>query len=188
MAGQNLQVYAGPNPNFALIGSVSNETVFPVEGVTSESAYAYIEYATASGQKRGYVLASGLQALPGLYATMAGQAVVYNGPHDSNYASAGSVDQGEPVQVLGKEKTWFYIQYATATNQKRGYVPYDSLNNAAVMAGQVEERIFTGSADITNQELTAYTGPNTSFAASGTVYAGEGVTRLTKVPPMSRTI
>ncbi|HBQ85135.1 MAG TPA: hypothetical protein DD811_01430, partial [Syntrophomonas sp.] len=176
---QSLNVYAGPNSNFASIGSVSaNEAVFTIEGASMESSYSYIEYTTPSGRKRGYVIASGLQILPGVFATMANAATVYNGPSAGIYASAGSVDLGEAVQVLGKEKSWFYIQYATSSNQKRGYVLYDTLNNPSAAAASVPDRTFTGSADVASQELTVYTGPADSYATSGTVYSGEGVTKF----------
>jgi uncharacterized protein YgiM (DUF1202 family) len=176
---QSLTVYAGPNPNFASIGSVSaNEVVFTIEGVVVESSYSYIEYSTSSGQKRGYVIASSLEALSGLYATMASAATVFHGPHATNYASAGSVNLGEPVQVLGKEKSWFYIQYTASSNQKRGYVPYETLNNASTVAGSVPERSFTGYADASDQELTVFNGPANSYATSGTIYSGEGITKF----------
>lgn len=178
-AMQNLTVYAGPNSNFASSGSISAaETVFVIEGVSAESSYSFIEYSTPSGLKRGYVLADALQALQGVFATMASAADVYNGPHENIYASAGSVGLGEAVQVLGLEKSWFYIQYMTPSGPKRGYIPYNTLNNATVVAANVPERSFTGFADVTNGELTVYTGPAGNYAASGTVYAGEGVTKF----------
>ncbi|AFV01718.1 hypothetical protein UNSWDHB_2944 [Dehalobacter sp. UNSWDHB] len=176
---QNVYVYAGPNLGFASIGSLSaDETVFRIEGVTAESAYSFIEYTTSSGQKRGYVSASGLQTLTGAVATIANADTVYLGPSDINYASVGSVSQNDPVLVLGKEKSWFYIHYPTSSNKKRGYVPYDYLNDPSTVAAGVSERTFTGCADATNQDLTVYTGPSNNYTASGTVYSGEGVTRF----------
>ncbi len=179
---QNLYVYSGPNLGFASIGSISaNEMVFTIEGVSLESSYTFIEYTTSSGPKRGYVLATALQTLSGVFGSMANATAVYHGPSSSNYASVGSVNQGEAVQVLGKEKTWFYIQYTTSSNPKRGYVPYDYLNNPATVASNVSERTFTGCADATNQELTAYTGPSSNYATSGIVYSAKGLPVLMKV-------
>ena len=176
---QNVNVYAGPNQNFALAGSVfTNEIVHAIEGVPAESAYTFVEYSTPSGKKRGYVSAEALQALPGYYATMAIASNVYYGPDSTNYASVGSVEQEEPVQVLATEKNWFFIEYSTSSNNKCGYVPYDALNNPATAASSVPARTFTGVADVTIQNVTVFTGPNDSYAVSGSLYSGEGLTRF----------
>jgi hypothetical protein len=115
-------------------------------------------------------------------AIMSGPSPVYFGPDSSNYATVGSVDPGENVQVYAIEKNWFFIEYyigQTAT-KRRGYVPYNSINNPATVAASVPNRAFTGSADVSNQSISVYTGPGTSavFPNPGTVYAGEGFTRF----------
>lgn len=55
-ATQQLTVYGGPNSNNANIGSIFNQEVVSLFG--TENSYAYIEYSTANGAKRGYVLNS----------------------------------------------------------------------------------------------------------------------------------
>lgn len=57
-ATQQLIVYGGPNSNNANIGSIFNQEVISLFGI--ENGYAYIEYSTANGAKRGYVLNSAL--------------------------------------------------------------------------------------------------------------------------------
>lgn len=58
MATEKLTVYGGPNNNNANIGSVFNQEIVSYLG--SERGYAYVEYNTANGGKRGYVLESSL--------------------------------------------------------------------------------------------------------------------------------
>lgn len=57
-ATQQLTVYGGPNNNNANIGAVFNQEVVSLYGV--ERGYAYVEYSTTNGAKRGYVLESAL--------------------------------------------------------------------------------------------------------------------------------
>lgn len=57
-ATQQLTVYGGPNSNNANIGAVFNQEVVSYYG--SERGYAYVEYSTTYGAKRGYVLESAL--------------------------------------------------------------------------------------------------------------------------------
>lgn len=52
-ASKELTVYGGPNNNNANIGSVFYQEVVSLFG--EENGYAYIEYSTTSGAKRGYV-------------------------------------------------------------------------------------------------------------------------------------
>lgn len=57
-ATQQLTVYGGPNNNNANIGAVFNQEVVSLYGV--ERGYAYVEYSTTNGAKRGYVIESAL--------------------------------------------------------------------------------------------------------------------------------
>ncbi len=52
-ADMKLTVYGGPNSNYANIGSIFNQEV--VSFLTTERGFAYIEYSTNNGAKRGYV-------------------------------------------------------------------------------------------------------------------------------------
>ncbi|WP_152495383.1 hypothetical protein, partial [Dehalobacter sp. UNSWDHB] len=114
-------------------------------------------------------------------ATMSSASTVYHGPNSSNYATVGSVSLNESVQVYAMEKNWFFIEYSTgATTKKRGYVTYSKINNAATVAASVPTRSFTGYADVSIQNITVCTGPETSttYPSPGTVYATEGFTRF----------
>lgn len=57
-ATQQLTVYGGPNSNNANIGAIFNQEV--VTSFGTERGYAYVEYSTTNGAKRGYVLNSAL--------------------------------------------------------------------------------------------------------------------------------
>lgn len=49
---------------------------------------------------------------------------VYTGPSSSNYASIGSISNGEQIYVLGQERGWYHIVYnVNSGGQKSGYVP-----------------------------------------------------------------
>lgn len=83
-ATQQLTVYGGPNSNNANIGLIYNQEVVSLFGV--ERGYAYIEYSTTNGAKRGYVLYSALQtanppSLPSL--------PTYNGFVSGTYGTSG---------------------------------------------------------------------------------------------------
>ncbi len=60
-ANQQLNVYGGPSSSNAKIGLIYNQEVISFFG--SERGYAYIEYSTRNGAKRGYVLASELSGV-----------------------------------------------------------------------------------------------------------------------------
>lgn len=55
-ATQGLTVYGGPNNQYANIGSISNQE--RVSFHYTENEFSYIEYSTANGSKRGYVLSA----------------------------------------------------------------------------------------------------------------------------------
>jgi len=59
-ATKKLTVYGGPNNNNANIGSIFSQEVVSLFG--EENGYAYIEYSTTSGAKRGYVEVNSLTA------------------------------------------------------------------------------------------------------------------------------
>lgn len=59
-ASQQLDVYGGPNNNNAKIGTVFNNEVISLFG--TERGYAYVEYSTTNGAKRGYLIESALRA------------------------------------------------------------------------------------------------------------------------------
>jgi len=57
-ATQQLTVYGGPSNNNANIGAIFSQEIVSIYG--TEKGYAYVEYSTTNGAKRGYVLASAL--------------------------------------------------------------------------------------------------------------------------------
>lgn len=57
-AQKQINVYGGPNSNYARIGTIFNQEI--VSYLSTEREYAYIEYNTNSGAKRGYVIANEL--------------------------------------------------------------------------------------------------------------------------------
>ena len=57
-ATAELNVYGGPNSNYAKIGTIYNQEVITL--IEIEREYAYIEYSTNNGGKRGYVINSSL--------------------------------------------------------------------------------------------------------------------------------
>lgn len=80
---------------------------------------AFIEYATSSGTKRGYVyskyLSSPLKTIVGIVKESIN---VYGGP-DSNYAKIGALGAGELVSVLAKEGNNIYVEYNTNSRKKK---------------------------------------------------------------------
>lgn len=177
-----LTVYAGPSVYYATAGSISNgELVATLNGEQSESGYTYIEYNTSSGKKRGYVNANYLQETELFSHMMAADAKVYYGPSQKNYAEAGSVKAAEQVSVIGKEKNWFFIEYATATRIKRGYVPATTVMDASIIQQTTPERIYEGHLDMTNSGATVFTGPGEQYATAGSVAATESLTIFNEV-------
>lgn len=133
-------VYAGPNSNFASIGSISKGEFISI--IAKESDDIYVEYNTTKGRKRGYIKYSQVtpyhrpSAFPDFYTNgtqshiVDEKVVVYGGPN-SNYAQLGSV-RNEEVTCYYTNNTdtnnytfeYTCIEYTvTSTGQrKRGYI------------------------------------------------------------------
>lgn len=103
---------------------------------------------------------------------------VYAGPSSSNYATVGSVSNGEMVYLLGQQSGWYHIQYmVTGTSQqKSGFVPVSTVNNNGY---SVHEEQMTGGQNFANATVNIMSCDDTDIDVSlGTVYAGEGMTVL----------
>lgn len=103
---------------------------------------------------------------------------VYFGPSSSDYATVGSVDNGEDIVVMGKNAGWYFIAYIVGSTStfKSGYVPVSTVSN---VSKTIEEADFTGGHNYSDSELTVkscYLFDNA--INSGTIYSGEGFTEL----------
>lgn len=103
---------------------------------------------------------------------------VYTGPSSSNYASIGSISNGEQIYVLGQERGWYHIVYnVNSGGQKSGYVPISNVRN--ISGGTPAEDDFWGGYAISNVAQTVYSCDDYSTKLSiGSISAQEGVTRL----------
>lgn len=133
-------VYAGPNSNFASIGSISKGEFISI--IAKESDDIYVEYNTTNGRKRGYIKYSQVTpyhrpaVFPDFYTNgtqshiVDERVVVYGGPN-SNYAELGAV-RNEEVTCFNTNKTntdeytfeYTCIEYTVGTTgqRKRGFV------------------------------------------------------------------
>jgi uncharacterized protein YgiM (DUF1202 family) len=106
------------------------------------------------------------------------------GPSYSNYAVAGSIDEGEYVYVLGKVKNtnWYHIQYQITSGQyvgkqKIGYVPGNNLT--IISGGYPADEIYNGGQRTSNSNQTVWSCDDSDLSIiTGSVYANEGVTEL----------
>lgn len=130
--------YAGTDSSYVKLGGVYKNEFVAVLAVSN--GYAFVEYNTTSGRKRGYIKYSDLsnycvrsynknithQSLR--KATK--QLTVYGGPN-SDYASIGTIFNQEIVSFIDIERDYSYIEYTTTNGAKRGYVQTASLTTAS---------------------------------------------------------
>lgn len=131
--------YAGPDNSYVKLGGVYKNEFVAILSVNGK--WAYCEYNTKGGRKRGYIKYSDLDNyVVKSYATdkthislkkATEELSVYGGPN-SNYAKIGTVFNQEIVSYLGTERNYSYIEYTTTNGAKRGYVPTDYLTDATV--------------------------------------------------------
>lgn len=169
-------------------GSLYQNEYFVITGVNDN--YFKIEYNITTGRKTGYVHKSEVMSLnsyvtiptiansSALQATPKLSTYVYAGPSTSIYANIGSVDTSDTVGVLGKEGSYYYIQYSTSSGSKRGYVAMSALNSfsgsGSVKATGVESA--AAYADAPSSSCTVYSCPNSNCATIGSIGAYEGIT------------
>lgn len=176
-------------------GSLYKNEYFVITGYNEN--YYRIEYnvAATAGRKTGYVRKSEVQSLnssvtiPKVANSSALQAIpalstnVYAGPSTSIYANIGSVDSSDTVGVLGKEGSYYYIQYSTSSGAKRGYIAKSSLksfaSDAKVEPTGVES--VAAYADAPKTACTVYSCPNSNCATIGSISADEGITVFSSI-------
>lgn len=171
-------VYAGTDTHFASVGSI-DRTEYTVILKTS-GQWAFVEYNTPSGRKRGYTWIENigdhysLGNLPPIQiirnlgvATTAQNA--YAGPN-TNYAQMGSVFAGDQVNIITEnEYGWCYVEYYTGGSaSKRGYVDINSIQHISLGSLPTPSGIsaITYGTSSSQRPLNAYklgNGPNVLF-------------------------
>lgn len=130
--------YAGTDSSYVKLGGVYKNEFVAVLAVNGN--YAYAEYNTTSGRKRGYIRYSDLsnycvRAYPTdknhiSLKKATTELNVYGGPN-SDYALIGTVFNQEIVSYLGTERNYSYVEYTTTNGAKRGYVLTSYLTDAS---------------------------------------------------------
>lgn len=130
--------YAGTDSSYVKLGGVYKNEFVAVLAV--DKGYAFVEYNTTSGRKRGYVRYSDLSnyCVRSYGKNLTHQSLkkstkeltVYGGPN-SDYASIGTIFNQEVVSFIDTERNYSYIEYTTSNGAKRGYVQTASLTTAS---------------------------------------------------------
>ena len=156
-------------------------TLFKLEGCTFLFSYefngnniAFIEYATSSGTKRGYVYAKYLKFPCETIVCIAKENIsVYGGPSNSDYARFGTIYQNELMSLLAKEGNWIYVEYNTTKGRKRGYVDWTKVNPRDYTAGTYFNDFYVAPSNsachINDEVVSVYGGPNKNYANIGSV-------------------
>jgi len=131
--------YAGTDSSYVKLGGVYKNEFVAVLAVDN-NGYAFVEYNTTSGRKRGYVRYSDLSnyCVRSYSKNLTHQSLkkstkeltVYGGPN-SDYASIGTIFNQEVVSFIDIERNYSYIEYTTSNGAKRGYVQTASLTTAS---------------------------------------------------------
>lgn len=131
--------YAGTDSSYVKLGGVYKNEFVAVLAVDN-NGYAFVEYNTTSGRKRGYVRYSDLSnyCVRSYNKNLTHQSLkkstkeltVYGGPN-SDYASIGTIFNQEVVSFIDIERNYSYIEYTTSNGAKRGYVQTASLTTAS---------------------------------------------------------
>ncbi|AVQ95882.1 hypothetical protein DRA42_06350 [Ethanoligenens harbinense] len=135
-------VYAGTDTHFASVGSI-DRTEYTVI-LKSSGLWAFVEYNTPSGRKRGYTWVENigdhysLSNLPSIEITRnlgvsTANLPAYTGPNP-NYAQMGSVFAGDQVNIITEnEYGWCYVEYYTGGSaSKRGYVDINAIQHISL--------------------------------------------------------
>lgn len=176
-------------------GSLYKNEYFVITGYNDN--YYRIEYniTTNAARKTGYVFKSDVQSInndatipkvsnsDAIHAKPKQSTSIYAGPSEKIYANIGSVDNSDTVGVLGKEGSYYYIQYSTASGSKRGYIQISALNSfsgsSSIKSTGVESA--TAYADAPSSACTVYSCPDTTSATIGSIGAYEGITVFTDI-------
>ena len=176
-------------------GSLYKNEYFVITGYNDN--YYKIEYnsAATAGRKTGYVRKSEVQSLnssatipkvansSAIHAVPKQSTSVYGGPSSSIYANIGSVDGSDTVGVLGKEGSYYYIQYSTSSGSKRGYIQMSALNSFSGSSSIKPTGVETAAAyaDAPSAACTVYSCPDVNSATIGSIGAYEGITVFTDI-------
>ena len=162
--------------DFSLTAPVG--TLFKHEGCTFLFSYefngkniAFIEYATSSGTKRGYVYSKYLKFPFETIVCIVKEAItVYAGPGDT-FASIGAVSAGELVSLLAKEGNNIYVEYNTVKGRKRGYITWDKVDPRDYKPGTYFPDFYANGTQshIVDERVVVYGGPNSNYAEIGAV-------------------
>lgn len=165
--------------DFSLTAPVG--TLYKNEGCTFLFSYefngnniAFIEYATSSGTKRGYVYAKYLKFTCETIVCIAKENIpVYGGPSDTTYAHFGTIYKDELMSLLAKEGNWIYVEYNTTKGRKRGYVDWSKVNPRDYTPGTVFNDFYikpeNANCHIIDESVPVYGGPSTAYAKIGSV-------------------
>ena len=167
--------------DFSLTAPVG--TLFKHEGCTFLFSYnmgnnevAFIEYATSSGTKRGYVYSKYLKFPCETIVCVAKENIpVYGGPSSNTYAHFGTIYQNELMSLLAKESNWIYVEYNTTKGRKRGYVDWTKVDPRDYTSGTYFNDFYKTPSNSDchindeSQSVAVYGGPSTSYSKIGSV-------------------
>lgn len=165
--------------DFSLTAPVG--TLYKNEGCTFLFSYqmgsnevAFIEYATSSGTKRGYVYSRYLNFPCETIVCVAKENIaVYGGPSNTTYANFGTIYENELMSLLAKEGNWIYVEYNTTKGRKRGYVEWNKVDPRDYTAGTYFNDFYTtpsnSACHVIDEKVTVYGGPTTDYANIGSV-------------------
>lgn len=179
VTASSTSVYSGTDTNFYCVGSIG-KTEYAVL-LKDNGIWAFVEYNTPSGRKRGYTQLLNItnhnstSSIPNIYVSRNlgvadAELTAYYGPN-SNYAKLGTVFNGDQVNIVDiNEYGWCYVEYYTGNHaSKRGYVDLDHINRislTSIPTPSAGTSISYGTST-DGRSLKAYklgSGPNTLFA------------------------
>lgn len=169
MALEQINVYS----NASLSTKIG--TIYAYEGFSVLNyyrTYAYVEYSTSSGAKRGYIKWENAQMLdPSCIALVTKTSNLYYGTNTSTYQVAGTVYSGELVAVLAKNDDWVYVEYNTTSGRKRGYMSYSNLSCYNRPAAFIDLYTYKkeGSEMYISGTFNVRSGPSEQYPVIGTI-------------------
>lgn len=156
-------------------------TLFKNEGCTFLFSYmvgnkniAFIEYATSSGTKRGYVYSQYLKFPCETIVCIAKEKLpVYANPDFNISVQLGTIYPNELMGVIAKEENVIYVEYNTTKGRKRGYVDWNKVNPRDYVSGTVFNDFYVtpnnSTCHVGEENIPVYGGPATSYAKIGSV-------------------
>lgn len=157
--------------------ALSNQigTIYSAEGfsvLNHYGPYAYVEYSSSSGAKRGYIRWENVSIKdPSCVALVIRNSNLYYGNNTSAYQVSGSVSAGEIVAVLAKNDNWVYVEYNTPSGRKRGYMSYLNIDcyNRPDIFSDLYNFSKPGSDLPIRNTCNVRSGPSTNYPVIGTV-------------------